>query len=1369
MLKINRKALQTAMLCLLFAIGGALPWQNAKAERLWTENFEYDDGDLYQQGGWLKYASNPSAPIQVKAPGLTYAGYLDKAKGGKATITGTASGQDLFARFTNADTEIKSGKLYISFLFNVKEIPTNNTKAYFLCIVPQTANGITDGKSGSEYCKLFVQKTTEGKYNLHASLGGSITKATTCPVEMEVGTTYLVVMQTEIISGEKNDALNIWVNPDISDVEPTPSMQRDSSLDDSADPTMSRGYCFLELRQGATSSNGCPTVEIDAIHVATAWADLFDAQEPPVTTPSISASLRSFRFDYGFTGIPQTFVSTISGENLTENITITLPQDVTASQTTITPEEAAAGKELTFTVTPSEVNEEYERTITLTSGEATLEIPVAGNVMALVKHNNLAELHSLLVDSSQDYTYHLYTGDAVVTALTEDSYGSAECFIQDASGAMHLNFSYVLGYGEPSPVKVGDKITDITFSVVSEEIVQGLPKMFAFIFLNDQTYFTKVSSGNTVEPVEVSMTDFAATSGASRLYQVVKVKGVNFKDAEGKTFAPNAGNAFTDGTNDGTAAVLSPSDLIGQPIPTGTVNLTGVSRAKNIVSLYMRSSADVEEAAAKPVINSSVTEYTFGTAINNMPFTFTSVISGENLEKDITITLPSDITASQTTITPEEAAAGKEVTFTVTPAANDDYARVITLASGEAQFVEIKVTGMVLDVTRVANTQQIFAQAEDPDVDSKFYMYTGKAVITGINAGESVVFYAQDMFGGMKVDCLFVDGFDANSIAVGDELTNICFLFDNTVSGAPVLYLTPFTDEGIGYEKTATGKSKTPAEVTIAEFTPAGAPNYLYRLVTVKDVTFKDVEGGKYLTTEMKITDGEKEGFACAMDNADLVGQNLPAGAVTLTGISDSAEGLTLMLRNSADVLVGAPACEVTSREVLVDFTNTAAPINEDTEVMSYTIKAANLPEALPIAFTGANAEYFSASIDAIPAGSGTHVVKVIYHPTATGKHVANFTIDADAVNPEFNYANQIRANAYDPQNLPAVTVEPADVSLVTNPGKPVTAEVLVNAENCIDYINVTRGTTGNNGGITISTTMLLPDSKDAKLTITFNPTAEGEYSETFTLSTLMCSTPAVITVNGVCEGEREPEEKEGDEFKVSDENPYITYSFDFSEVEHNKPLKNSDWTNVAVKGTRAWWGYVAADEAEPFSSAKATAYDSTLRPDQAEECEMMLISPALNFKDAGDKHLTFDLMGMYLDENQTTKLEVLFGEPNGTEQPDFYPMAGFTIPTTPDEAGKWIPFDVDMSVVEDMPDTFFIAFRLSSMRSSAEPATYYIKNFVWNPSGTAAIDTLGVGDGHYDVYNMQGICVLRDAEATDVKALPAGLYIVNGRKVVIK
>lgn len=48
-------------------------------------------------------------------------------------------------------------------------------------------------------------------------------------------------------------------------------------------------------------------------------------------------------------------------------------------------------------------------------------------------------------------------------------------------------------------------------------------------------------------------------------------------------------------------------------------------------------------------------------------------------------------------------------------------------------------------------------------------------------------------------------------------------------------------------------------------------------------------------------------------------------------------------------------------------------------------------------------------------------------------------------------------------------------------------------------------------------------------------------------------------------------------------------------------------------------------------------------------------------------------------------------------------------------------------------------------------------------------IEGVGAESGLFTVYNLQGILVLSDATADDVKALPAGIYIVNGKKVALK
>ena len=51
----------------------------------------------------------------------------------------------------------------------------------------------------------------------------------------------------------------------------------------------------------------------------------------------------------------------------------------------------------------------------------------------------------------------------------------------------------------------------------------------------------------------------------------------------------------------------------------------------------------------------------------------------------------------------------------------------------------------------------------------------------------------------------------------------------------------------------------------------------------------------------------------------------------------------------------------------------------------------------------------------------------------------------------------------------------------------------------------------------------------------------------------------------------------------------------------------------------------------------------------------------------------------------------------------------------------------------------------------------------------TTGIDDITIDtDNRNDVYNLQGICIRRNATQADIDALPAGIYIVNGRKLIV-
>lgn len=79
-----------------------------------------------------------------------------------------------------------------------------------------------------------------------------------------------------------------------------------------------------------------------------------------------------------------------------------------------------------------------------------------------------------------------------------------------------------------------------------------------------------------------------------------------------------------------------------------------------------------------------------------------------------------------------------------------------------------------------------------------------------------------------------------------------------------------------------------------------------------------------------------------------------------------------------------------------------------------------------------------------------------------------------------------------------------------------------------------------------------------------------------------------------------------------------------------------------------------------------------------------------------------------------------------------------------------------------NIPDGYFLS---GTLTSPAYTLTYNVSGNNYDPSGFEELEAAGLAD----VYTMTGIQVLKAADKAAVNALPAGLYIVNGKKVAIR
>ena len=733
-------------------------------------------------------------------------------------------------------------------------------------------------------------------------------------------------------------------------------------------------------------------------------------------------------------------------------------------------------------------------------------------------------------------------------------------------------------------------------------------------------------------------------------------------------------------------------------------------------------------------------------------------ITATDLKSDVTITCGEGITCPVASISKDEAGldGAYKVDFTVTPTLETSgaWSSTVTFSSEGAESLVFTIScDNVLVPTQVTSAAQ-YRNLYTPE-DYSYYKFAGKVTVTAIEAvADSYTpyykVYAQDATGGICLSTEYMF-FDPSSLAVGDKITDFLYMYGEGSIGLMGM-LMQTSETAPVFTKAGTG-TVTPLEINPADFTAA---DYQYRLVKLAGVSFSETGNFEAKTYTVTTPDGataQVHPFA----GSDLIGTAIPAKA-DVVGISMSKSALVVWPRTLADVTAGAASVNITKQD-LYDFKNNPAPVNVKTAVAEFTVVAENLPEAAPIEITGADAAMFSVEPKAVPAGSATTKVTLYYQPTATGKHKGNVIFDFDGINSEFNTAYSVNAMAYDPEHLPTLALDPAEVILTAKVGQKAEASVKLTVANAFDYINAAR-TNAEVGSIIISSSMFLPTMAESTFKVTFQPKEEGNVEQQFVFTTLK-GEPVTLKVKGVTDGGAEPEQPEGGQLVLDDSKPLPYYEQDFANVESNKPMALTGWCNVAEEGTRAWWGYVGDD----FKAAKATAYDSKVAPGAGTPCQMLLVTPALDYKNTTDKHVKFSVMGKALIEGMTDKLEICLIEKEGNNT-IISPMNGFPIPAIPDEADQWVPIDADMSAIPSMPDVFWIGFRFTSTRGRDNAAQYFIKDFKWSSKGSGISSILADANGLYTVFNLQGILLMKDADLDAVRALAPGFYIVNGRKV---
>lgn len=759
-----------------------------------------------------------------------------------------------------------------------------------------------------------------------------------------------------------------------------------------------------------------------------------------------------------------------------------------------------------------------------------------------------------------------------------------------------------------------------------------------------------------------------------------------------------------------------------------------------------------------PRLGISKKNFILGEVYAGDEYSETVTVSGENLTGDVTVESSSPaVTVSPATLSAADVMSGDGAQLNINVAYTEGAQNaVLTLKSEGAADAQIKISWTGYTIPEIKTLKALYS--EDPE-QGLVYRYTGEAVVSFVDrGGNKPVFYLQDETGAITMSDEWSILANTINYNVGDKLTGIIFgLYD--VAGT--IGAMPYNNK-IG-KVLSTGNVVVPVEATLSQL-KASPADYLQQVVKVKDLKFKDVaEGATFAEgmTQPVVTDGTEEANVRIFKGTSLIGTAIPTADVTLTGLFTSKKMLIIGPRGAEDIVEqqpqGEPAITITPEKI----TQAAGALGKTVEVATIHVSAQNMKYATTFELAGKNADQFSISQSTVEKGSTETDIVISYTPTEVAVHKAYLMVNCPSIEDYYKTIN-FSAYAIDEQNPPTITLNPTAL-------EPFTAKVNETSEQTIEVTTAnmpdyTYVKVKDAGQFILSNTMLLRNMANT-VKITFQPKAEGTYSTALVFSALGME-DVEVPISGVATGETQEEPKEGVDFVLSDENPLTELTETFDNIDRNKPLALDRWTNSAIVGTRAWWGYSFPDydqESPNEKVAKVTPYDSKMESGMGEPVQMMLVTPPLDFKNAKNNIFTFRVRGDYLQDNQTDKLELCYVDITEGE-PYIQPLTECRMPCTKDESGNWYPYTVDLTG-QQLADVFFMAFRFTGTRGCDNAATYYIDDVTYGRE-TSGISTLDMTEkACVSVYDLAGNKVAEMADTTPgqvVGGLAKGMYILK-------
>jgi len=217
------------------------------------DHFSYPLGNLGNSNppsGWI--VSGEENDLFVVIGNLAYTNYPMPATGNQIQVSNAAT-DDYKLQFTNA----ANTKIYASFLLNVFNstglinAPDGQVFAGlgdFLNPLASARIWITNGSIIGTYFNLGLSKNNNDEFGYSGDLS--------------FGQTYLIVISYEVVSGPANDIASLWVNPNLSGIEPAATISGVGFADDT-------NIDAFFLRQAPSG----PNAFMDGLRIGTSWIE----------------------------------------------------------------------------------------------------------------------------------------------------------------------------------------------------------------------------------------------------------------------------------------------------------------------------------------------------------------------------------------------------------------------------------------------------------------------------------------------------------------------------------------------------------------------------------------------------------------------------------------------------------------------------------------------------------------------------------------------------------------------------------------------------------------------------------------------------------------------------------------------------------------------------------------------------------------------------------------------------------------------------------------------------------------------------------------------------------------------------------------